>query len=84
MLGTPRADCAARSSRRSPPCVSLCRLSNPVAHAENSPGCPRSDRGERMLPNGTEWRPQLLMLCFTTKVLTDSNNVLKPGELLVT
>eukprot|EP00887_Chlorella_sp_A99_P001797 scaffold19.g1797.t1 len=56
------------------------RLMNPVALAENLPACPRNGEGEPVLPSGTPWRRQLLMLCFTTKVLTSANNLLKPGE----
>lgn len=54
----------------------------PIALAENSPSCPVNERGEPVLPgpNRTEWRRQLLMLCLMTKILTDSNNLLKPGE----
>lgn len=55
------------------------RLMNPVALVENSPNCPKSEDGEPVLPNGTPWRRQLLMLCFTTKVLNEANAVLKPG-----
>jgi hypothetical protein len=56
------------------------RLMNPVALVDNSPACTRSSDGEPMLPNGTPWRRQLLMLCFTTKVLNEANNLLKPGD----
>lgn len=56
------------------------RLMNPVALVENSPDCQRSEDGELVLPNGTPWRRQLLMLCFTTKVLNEANSLLKPGN----
>ena len=56
------------------------RLMNPVALVENSPLCPKSEDGEPILPNGTPWRRQLLMLCLTTKVLNEANSVLKPGD----
>jgi hypothetical protein len=56
------------------------RLLNPTCHVENSPNCPRTEDGEPMLPNGTAWRRYLLMLCLTTRVLNEANNVLKPGE----
>lgn len=55
------------------------RLLNPIALAENSPACPRSAEGELVLPNGTPWCRQLLMLLFTTKVLNEANSLLKPG-----
>lgn len=56
------------------------RLMNPVAMVENSPLCAKTEDGEPVLPNGTPWRRQLLMLCFTTKVLNEANSVLKPGD----
>lgn len=56
------------------------RLMNPVALVENSPSCPRAADGEPELPSGTPWRRQLLMLCFTTKVLNEANTLLKPGD----
>lgn len=52
---------------------------NPIALAENSPACPRSAEGDLVLPNGTPWCRQLLMLLFTTKVLNEANALLKPG-----
>ena len=55
---------------------------NPVALAENSPNCARAADGEPVLPSGVPWRRQLLMLCFTTKVLNQANALLKPGEQL--
>lgn len=56
------------------------RLLNPIALAENSAFCPRSAEGDLVLPNGTPWCRQLLMLLFTTKVLNEANSLLKPGE----
>jgi hypothetical protein len=56
------------------------RLMNPVVFVENSPNCPTTPDGEPMLPNGTPWRRQLLMLCLTTKILNEANRVLKPGD----
>ena len=55
------------------------RLMSPIALAENSPSCPRSGEGDLVLPNGTPWCRQLLMLLFTTKVLNEANGLLKPG-----
>lgn len=55
------------------------RLMNPVAYVESSPSCPATEDGEPVLPNGTPWRRQLLMLCFTTQVLNEANTILKPG-----
>ena len=55
------------------------RLMSPIALAENSPSCPRSGEGDLVLPNGTPWCRQLLMLLFTPKVLNEANGLLKPG-----
>jgi hypothetical protein len=55
------------------------RLMNPVVLVDASPTCPRSGEGEPVLPSGVPWRRQLLMLCFTTKVLNEANSLLKPG-----
>ena len=52
---------------------------NPLTLAENSPNCPRNAEGDLVLPNGTPWCRQLLMLLFTTKVLNEANALLKPG-----
>ena len=75
LIGAP----APRSPTHPPP-TPRGRLMNPVALAENSPLCARSADGEPVLPSGTPWRRQLLMLCFTTKVLNEANALLKPGE----
>jgi GTP-binding protein EngB required for normal cell division len=52
------------------------RLMNPVALAENHPMCRTNRAGERVLPNGQVWRPQLLLLCFASKILTEANTLL--------
>jgi GTP-binding protein EngB required for normal cell division len=49
------------------------RLMNPVALAENHPLCRTNRAGERVLPNGQVWKPQLLLLCFASKILTEAN-----------
>ncbi|WPT15156.1 Translocase of chloroplast 120 [Picochlorum sp. SENEW3] len=56
------------------------RLINPSCPVENSPNCPKTEDGEPVLPNGTPWRRQLLMLCLTTMVLNEANTALKPGD----
>ena len=52
------------------------RLMNPVALAENHPLCRTNRSGERVLPNGQVWKPQLLLLCFASKILTEANALL--------
>ncbi|CAI5994050.1 unnamed protein product [Closterium sp. NIES-64] len=55
------------------------RLLNPVALAENHPACRTNRTGDRVLPNGQVWRPQLLLLCFASKCLSEANSVLEIG-----
>ncbi|KAL0918575.1 hypothetical protein M5K25_010590 [Dendrobium thyrsiflorum] len=62
------------------------RLMNPVALVENHPSCRRNREGERVLPNGLSWRPQLLLLSYSSKILSEANSLLKlqdssPGKL---
>lgn len=56
------------------------RLMNPVSLAENHPDCRRNNKGERVLPNGQLWKPQLLLLCFASKILTEANTLLNLKE----
>lgn len=56
------------------------RLMNPVALAENHPMCRTNRAGERVLPNGQVWMPQLLLLCFASKILTEANSLLNLQE----
>ncbi|KAM0954368.1 putative small monomeric GTPase [Dioscorea sansibarensis] len=62
------------------------RLMNPVALVENHPSCRRNREGEKVLPNGQSWRPQMLLLCYSSKILSEANSLLKlqdanPGKL---
>ncbi|XP_068662124.1 translocase of chloroplast 101, chloroplastic-like [Aristolochia californica] len=52
------------------------RLMNPVALVENHSSC-RKSRGQSVLPNGQMWRPQLLLLCYSSKILSEANSLLK-------
>ena len=56
------------------------RLMNPVALAENHQNCRKNRAGERVLPNGQVWIPQLLLLCFASKILTEANALLNLQE----
>ncbi|XP_074561314.1 translocase of chloroplast 101, chloroplastic-like [Curcuma longa] len=47
------------------------RIMNPVALVENHEG-----QG-MMLPNGVIWRPQLLLLCVSLKIISEVNSLLK-------
>ncbi|XP_073008866.1 translocase of chloroplast 101, chloroplastic-like [Typha latifolia] len=62
------------------------RLMNPVALVENHPSCRRNREGQRVLPNGLSWRHQMLLLCYSSKILSEANSLLKlqdpaPGKL---
>ncbi|CAM6091765.1 unnamed protein product [Calypogeia fissa] len=53
------------------------RLMNPVSLVENHRACRVNRSGERVLPNGQVWKPQLLLLCFASKILAEANSLLK-------
>ncbi|XP_042432699.1 translocase of chloroplast 101, chloroplastic-like [Zingiber officinale] len=53
------------------------RLMNPVALVENHPSCRRNKEGERVLPNGKSWRTEMLLLCYSSKILSEANSLLK-------
>ncbi|MQL90403.1 hypothetical protein Taro_023002 [Colocasia esculenta] len=62
------------------------RLMNPVALVENHPSCRKNREGQSVLPNGLNWRSQLLLLCYSSKILSEANSLLKlqdpsPGKL---
>lgn len=49
---------------------------NPAALAETHPNCRTNAAGEPLLPNGTPWRQQLLMLGLSSKLLVDAEKAL--------
>ncbi|KAK1273283.1 hypothetical protein QJS04_geneDACA009591 [Acorus gramineus] len=53
------------------------RLMNPVALVENHSACRTNRAGQRVLPNGQVWKPQLLLLSFASKILAEANMLLK-------
>ncbi|GKV04900.1 hypothetical protein SLEP1_g16993 [Rubroshorea leprosula] len=55
-------------------------LMNPVSLVENHPSCRRNRDGHKVLPNGQSWRPQLLLLCFSIKILSEASSLSKPQE----
>ncbi|CAL9146759.1 unnamed protein product [Musa hybrid cultivar] len=62
------------------------RLMNPVSLVENHSACRMNRAGQRVLPNGQVWKPQLLLLSFASKILAEANMLLKlqdspPGKL---
>ncbi|XP_058077106.1 translocase of chloroplast 101, chloroplastic-like [Magnolia sinica] len=52
-------------------------LMNPVTLVENHPSCIRNQDGRAVLPNGQSWRSQLLLLCYSLKVSSEVNSLLK-------
>eukprot|EP00898_Chlorokybus_atmophyticus_P000756 jgi/Chlat1/1681/Chrsp127S01920 len=56
------------------------RIMTPVALVENHPACRTNRQGQRILPNGVAWKPQLLLLCFASKILTEANSLLQLQE----
>ncbi|KAJ7528914.1 hypothetical protein O6H91_15G025600 [Diphasiastrum complanatum] len=56
------------------------RLMNPVSLVENHSACRTNRAGERVLPNGQVWKPQLLLLSFASKILAEANLLLKLQE----
>ncbi|RWW00511.1 hypothetical protein GW17_00036530 [Ensete ventricosum] len=53
------------------------RLMNPVSLVENHSACRINRAGQRVLPNGQVWKPQLLLLSFASKILAEANMLLK-------
>ncbi|CAN6468545.1 unnamed protein product [Victoria cruziana] len=56
------------------------RLMNQVVLVENHPSCRRDEDGHQVLPNGQSWRPRLLLLCYSAKILTEVNSLLKTQD----
>ncbi|KAM7276400.1 hypothetical protein ACFE04_018266 [Oxalis oulophora] len=55
-------------------------LMNPVSLVENHPACRKNREGQKVLPNGQTWRPQLLLLCYSMKILSEASSLSKPQE----
>ncbi|KVH94474.1 translocase of chloroplast 159, chloroplastic [Cynara cardunculus var. scolymus] len=55
-------------------------LMNPVSLVENHQSCRKNREGQKVLPNGQTWRPQLLMLCYSMKILAEANSLSKPQD----
>ncbi|KAK9136899.1 hypothetical protein Sjap_007493 [Stephania japonica] len=55
-------------------------LMNPVSLVENHPSCRKNRDGHKVLPNGQTWRPQLLVLCCSLKVLSEASSLSKPQD----
>ena len=55
-------------------------LMNPVALVENHPSCRKNRDGQKVLPNGQSWRPQLLLLSYSMKILSEASSLSKPQD----
>ncbi|XP_071721909.1 translocase of chloroplast 159, chloroplastic-like [Rutidosis leptorrhynchoides] len=55
-------------------------LMNPVSLVENHPACRKNRDGQKVLPNGQTWRPQLLLLCYSMKILAEASSISKPQD----
>lgn len=55
-------------------------LMNPLSLVENHPSCKKNGSGQMVLPNGETWRPQLLLLCYSLKILSEANSLVKALE----
>ncbi|KAL2510555.1 Translocase of chloroplast [Abeliophyllum distichum] len=55
-------------------------LMNPVSLVENHPSCRKNRDGQKILPNGQSWRSQLLLLCYSMKILSEASSLSKPQD----
>lgn len=55
-------------------------LMNPVSLVENHPLCRKNREGQKVLPNGQTWRPQLLLLGYSMKILSEASSLSKPQD----
>lgn len=53
------------------------RLLNPVALVENHPACRKNDQGWGILPNQQVWKPHLILLLLSSKLLSETDSLLK-------
>ncbi|KAK6937394.1 AIG1-type guanine nucleotide-binding (G) domain [Dillenia turbinata] len=56
-------------------------LMNPVSLVENHPSCRKNREGQKVLPNGQTWRPQLLLLSYSMKILAEATALSKTQDL---
>ncbi|XP_074358285.1 translocase of chloroplast 159, chloroplastic-like isoform X2 [Apium graveolens] len=56
-------------------------IMNPVCLVENHGSCRRNREGQKVLPNGQSWKPQLMILCYSTKILSEANSISNPRDL---
>ncbi|KAH8499613.1 hypothetical protein H0E87_015005 [Populus deltoides] len=57
-------------------------MKRPVSLVENHSLCQKNENRENVLPNGQSRRPQLLLLCYSLKVLSEASSVSKPEDFI--
>lgn len=55
-------------------------LMHPVSLVENHPLCQTNNYGERVLPSGLDWRPHLLFMFYSIKILSQAIPLLTPQK----
>ncbi|KAI4297058.1 hypothetical protein L6164_036966 [Bauhinia variegata] len=55
-------------------------LMNIVTLVENHPSCRKNRDGQKVLPNGQVWRPQLLLISYSMKILSEAGNLSKTQD----
>ncbi|KAL1832918.1 hypothetical protein ACET3Z_002569 [Daucus carota] len=55
------------------------RNMNGVCLVENHLAC-RTNKGQKVLPNGQIWKQQLMMMCHSIKILNEANSIPEPQE----
>ncbi|KAL4642938.1 hypothetical protein ACB092_02G055800 [Castanea dentata] len=55
-------------------------LMHPVSLVENHPLCQTNSYGERVLPGGLVWRPHLLLMLYSIKILSQAIPLLTPQK----
>ncbi|CAL5097002.1 unnamed protein product [Urochloa decumbens] len=51
-------------------------LMNPVTLVENHPSCRQNSESQKVHPNDQSWRHQMLLLCYSAKILSEANSLL--------
>ncbi|GFH06259.1 uncharacterized protein HaLaN_00861, partial [Haematococcus lacustris] len=53
---------------------------NPMAFVESHPGSKRNAAGAQILANGMPWKPHLLLMVVSAKLLADAENMLQATQ----
>ncbi|KAI4306332.1 hypothetical protein L6164_029619 [Bauhinia variegata] len=55
-------------------------MMNIITLVENHPSCRKNRDGQKVLPNGQAWRPQLLLISYSMKILSEAGNLSKSQD----